>query len=195
MLIQAGDTKILLDAGLTTLQLQKRLSKYRVSLSDVKAVFLTHEHRDHSHSAYLLSKRFGIPVIANPATLTALSRKSTLPNCHTLDTGGSTSIGSLLIESFPVSHDAVDPVGYNIYFGKSKVSFVTDTGVAEEEILRKIEGADLAIVESNHDVDRVINGPYPHSLKERILGDAGHLSNGAAGDLILSHLSKRTRPS
>lgn len=194
MLIQAGDTSILLDAGITVLQLQKRLSKYRVSLSDLDAVFLTHEHGDHARSAYALSKRFGVPVVANPATLTVLARESSAPpNWRTLDTGESMSIGNLSVESFPVSHDAVDPVGYNIHNGTHKVSLVTDTGVAGQEILDRIEGADLAIVEANHDIERLVNGPYPGFLKKRILSEHGHLSNEAAADLLLAHLSRGYR--
>lgn len=195
MLIQAGGTRILLDAGLNVLQLQKRLSKFGVLLKDVNAVFLTHEHGDHSRSAYPLSKRFGVPVIANPATLTVLSRESAPVNWSTLDTGESMQIGDVRIESFPISHDAVDPVGYNVYYRNFKVSFVTDTGVAGEEILQRMEGANLAIVEANHDVDRLIAGPYPYFLKQRILSDVGHLSNDAAADLILKHVANGRRPS
>lgn len=195
MLVQTGGTKVLLDAGLGVLQLQKRLSKFRVTLNDLDAVFLTHEHGDHSRSAYPLSKRFGVRVIGNPATLTVLSHEFAPPNWWTLDTGSSMPIGDLLVESFPVSHDAVDPVGYNVYHKGMKVSFVTDTGVAGEEILRKIEGANLAIIEANHDIDRLVAGPYPWSLKERILSDVGHLSNLAASELILKHVDRSRRPS
>lgn len=196
MLIQAGGTRILLDAGITVLQLQKRLSKFRVSLSDLDAVFLTHEHGDHARGAYLLSKRFGVPVIANPATLTVLSREMDAPlNWQTIDTGETRIVGDLLVESFPTSHDAVDPVGYNIHHRNFKVSFLTDTGVVDESTLGKIEGANLAIVEANHDVERLINGPYPEFLKRRILSDMGHLSNEAAADLILQHLSSSRYPS
>jgi len=194
MLVQAGGTRILLDAGISVLQLQKRLSKFRVSLRDLDALFLTHEHGDHARSAYSLSKHFGVPVIANPATLTVLSHEFAPPNWLILDTGESRAIGDLLVESFPVSHDAVDPVGYNIYHGNWKASFVTDTGTAGTEILRRLEDANLAIIEANHDVERLIAGPYPWFLKSRILSDLGHLSNQAAADLILEHLSRSRRP-
>lgn len=194
MLVQAGDTNILLDAGLPVLQLQKRLSKYHIALKDLNAVFLTHEHWDHARSAYVLSKRFGIPVVANPATLNALSREFIPPSWRPLDTGDSAPFGSLQVESFPIFHDAVEPVGYNIYYEKWKVSFVTDTGTVSEEIENRIQGADLAIVEANHDVERLLAGPYPWLLKQRILGNHGHLSNDAAADLILKTVSTRNRP-
>jgi phosphoribosyl 1,2-cyclic phosphodiesterase len=194
MLVQAGSTKILLDAGLSVLQVQKRLSKFRVSLRDLDAVFLTHEHGDHARSAYVLSKRFGVPIIANPATLTVLADEYAPPNWHPMDTGESRAIGDLLIESFPVPHDAVDPVGYNIYFKGWKASFLTDIGSVGESTLTCIEDASLAVVESNHDIDRLIAGPYPWFLKKRILSDRGHLSNQAAADLIVRHVSRSRRP-
>jgi len=193
MLIRTGETRILLDAGMTVLQLQKRLSKFRLSLADIDAVFLTHEHGDHTRGVLPLSKRFGVPIFANPATLTVLSQEVAPPNWYTADTGSSTMLGDLRIESFPISHDAVDPVGYSIYHKTFKVSFITDTGTAGEGILRNIEDSDLAIVEANHDVERLIAGPYPQFLKRRILGDKGHLSNDAAADLILELVSTRRR--
>jgi phosphoribosyl 1,2-cyclic phosphodiesterase len=195
MLIQAGSTRILLDAGVSVLQLQKRLSKFRLSLKDLNAVFLTHEHGDHARSVYTLSKRFGVPIIANPATLTALAHESAPASWRPMETGASKVIGDLVIESFPISHDAVDPVGYNVYCHDVKVSLITDTGVAGKEIYGKIDGANLIIVEANHDEERLIAGPYPPSLKERILSDIGHLSNRAAADLILSHADQNRRPS
>ena len=189
MLIQGGGTRILLDAGITVRQLQKRLSKFRVGIGDLDAVFLTHEHGDHSLSARILSKQFDIPVIANCATFEALSDECSPPKYSIMDTGGTVALDGLLVESFPVSHDAVDPVGYNIYYRKWKASFVTDTGSAGSDILQRIEDANLVIVESNHDVDRLVAGPYPWFLKNRILSDVGHLSNEAAADLILTHVS------
>jgi phosphoribosyl 1,2-cyclic phosphodiesterase len=189
-----GKTKVLLDAGFSVRELQKRLAKFSVSLSDLDAVFVTHEHVDHSRSVHAISSGFGVPVVANPATLGVLSRERAPLKWWALDTGKSAPVGDLLVESFPISHDARDPVGYNFYCKDWKVSFVTDTGVAGEEIVRSMEGADLAIVEANHDVERLKAGPYPQFLKRRILSDLGHLSNDAAADLILKHLAGRTGP-
>ena len=179
----------MLDAGITVRQLQKRLSKFRVTLADLDAVFLTHEHGDHSHAVWPLSKQYSIPIIANPSTLAALHDELPLPNCRTLDTGESLAFKDIMVESFPVSHDAVEPVGYNIYHGNWKASFVTDTGLAGRDVLQGVEDANLVIVESNYDADRLIAGPYPWFLKNRILSDVGHLSNQAAAEFILEHAS------
>lgn len=194
MLIQAGGTRILLDAGISVLQLKKRLALHRVTLEDLDAVVLTHEHGDHTRSVCALSRRFRIPVIANPATICALSHEYALSECDPLDTGQCMTIGSIVVESFPVSHDAVDPVGYNIYHKEWKASFVMDTGVAGEDVARSIEGANLAVIEANHDIERLMNGPYPWFLKNRILSDRGHLSNAAAAELVLRHASRSNAP-
>ena len=193
-LIQAGGTKILLDAGVPVSKLQKRLSRFRVCIRDLDAVFLTHEHDDHSHAVWSLSKRHGIPIIANPGTLHALWTQLPVPTARLLDTGACLALKDLAIESFPVSHDAAEPVGYNIYYRDRKASFVTDTGIAGREIPRRIEGSRLVVVEANHDTERLISGPYPWFLKTRILSEVGHLSNESAADLILEHVGGSVRP-
>lgn len=194
MLVQAGGTKILLDAGVPVLQLQKRLSKFKVTLQDLDGVFITHEHGDHAHSVWALSKKYHIPIIANPATLTSLEDQISLPTSQVLDTGEGFSFKDIHIESFAVSHDAVDPVGYNIYYKDRKASFVTDTGVAGKDILEKIAGAGLVILESNYDTERLVSGPYPEFLKRRILSRFGHLSNEHAADLMIRHMGGSRRP-
>ncbi len=115
MLIRAGNTRILLDAGLPLTHLKKRLSKFKVSPDDLDAVFLTHEHGDHVRSACSLSRSYGVPLIANAATLEALPDRHIVRRYTTMDTGSTLALGDLVVESFPVSHDAVDPVGYNVY--------------------------------------------------------------------------------
>lgn len=189
MLIRAGNTRILLDAGIPLTRLRKRLSKFRVAPGDLDAVFLTHEHGDHSRSACSFSRTYDVPLIANPATLEALPDRHVIRRFTTMGTGSTLALGDICVESFPVSHDAADPVGYNIHHPDGKISYVTDTGTVGPELLGRIEGANLAIVEANYDLERLLAGPYPHFLKARILGEFGHLSNEAAADLILSHAS------
>lgn len=194
MLVQAGDTKILLDAGVPVSKLQKRLSKFRVSICDLDAVFITHEHADHAHAVWALSQAYGIPVIANSSTLITLCDQYELPTARIIDTGTCVALKDIAVESFPVSHDAVEPVGYNVYYRDRKASFVTDTGEVKGDIARSIEGSGLIIVEANYDRDRLVSGPYPWFLKTRILSDVGHLSNESAAELILEHVGATTRP-
>ena len=188
MLVQAGGTNLLLDAGIGVRTLQKRLSRFRIALKDLDAVLLTHEHGDHTRSVWSLSRRYGIPIIGNAATLTAVSSTLPLPATRVLSLGESLALKDIAFESFSTSHDAQDPVGYNVYHGNTKVSFVTDTGFVSRDVLEKTSGADLLIVESNHDVQRVLKGSYPWMLKNRILSDIGHLSNEAAADFVLENL-------
>jgi len=187
MLIQAGGTRILLDAGIPLVKLKKRLSKLKVAPGDLDAVLLTHEHGDHTRSSCSFSRTYGVPLIANTSTLQALPDRHVVREFIVMDTGSTLPIGEILVESFPTSHDAAEPVGYNIYHPAGKISYVTDTGVAGSDILDRIEGANLAIIEANYDYERLMAGPYPRSLKDRISGTLGHLSNEAAADLILSH--------
>ena len=120
---------------------------------------------------------------------------------HTCAPGGTFTVGGLAVETFPTLHDAAEPMGYAVSDGSRKAAVVTDLGVVTEAVLAGVAGADLLVVESNHDVDWVKSGPYPYSLKRRILGDHGHLSNEAGAALactavragartvILAHLS------
>ncbi len=189
MLIQAGKTRVLLDAGIPLVKLKKRLSRLKIAPGGLDAVLLTHEHGDHTRSACSLSRTYGVPLIANTATLEALPDRHIVRDFITMDTGSTLPIGDLIIESFSTSHDAAEPVGYNIYHPEGKISYVTDTGVAGSALLDRMEGANLAIIEANYDHDRLMAGPYPRSLKDRISGEFGHLSNEAAAGLILSHAS------
>lgn len=190
MLIQAGGTRVLLDAGIPLVKLKKRLSRLRIAPGDLDAVILTHEHGDHTRSACSLSRIYHVPLIANSATLEALPDRHVVSEFVTMDTGSTLPIGDIIVESFPVSHDAAEPVGYNIHHSAGKISYVTDTGTAGPEVLDSIAGANLAVIEANYDRARLVAGPYPRMLKDRILSDLGHLSNEAAADLILSHASK-----
>jgi len=193
MLVQTGGTNLLLDGGVGVRTLQKRLSRHRVALKDLDAVLLTHEHGDHTRSVWSLSKRYGIPIIGNAATLEAVSRTLPLPSTRVLSLGESLALKDVAVEPFSTSHDALDPVGYNIYHRNSKVSLLTDTGFVSSELLDKTADADLLIVEANLDVERVLGSSYPWMLKNRILSDVGHLSNEAAADFILANLKTRKR--
>jgi phosphoribosyl 1,2-cyclic phosphodiesterase len=101
-------------------------------------------------------------------------------------------VGDIFVQSFNISHDAVSPVGYNIYHKNKKISMVTDTGCINANIIKSITDADLLLVESNHDEDMVLIGPYPWPLKRRVLGEFGHMSNDTAGNLITKAIKRGT---
>ena len=188
-LVRAGDVSILIDAGVGLRKLVAALHKQGLTPGDLSGVVITHEHSDHVQSAHALSHRYGVPLVAGEKTLGALFRRKTQTAHFLLPAGDCWTIGDLQIETFPVPHDAVDPVGINIRHLPSghKVSHLTDFGHVTETIRRAIRGAHLLVLEANHDVYRLKGGDYPGPLKARILSDTGHLSNEAAVALLCEH--------
>lgn len=212
-----GRTKLLVDAGLTGRVLIDRLRKVNVSPSQLQGVLLTHEHSDHTIGVSTLTKRYSIPIIADPQTYDAVKESFhsgmwrtdsgnltmntslieteplALSNEETtlevaplaLPVGSQDSIGDIEITSFPISHDAVAPCGYLLEAGGCRVCIVTDSGEVTPAMLDVMQHADLLILESNHDRDRLLRGPYPQHLKQRILSTTGHLSNEQAADAVL----------
>ncbi len=181
-------SSLLVDAGLTMRGMESALRQYGVRPDSLQGIMLTHEHVDHCRAAHGLSRKYGVPLMANERTLSAVTNgKPDTP--HTIvPTGSRLQAGPLVVETFPVPHDAIDPVGINIYAGEHKVSQITDAGCITPEMRRAVRSASLLILEANHDVYRLKAGPYPAMLKRRILSDRGHLSNEAAVGLLVDHL-------
>lgn len=188
-LVRSGPTSILIDAGIGLRKLAAALEPHRLAFSDLSGVVLTHEHADHCASAHALSRRHGISIVANSGTLGAIySRCSASPH-EILPVGDRWVAGDLRVETFPVPHDAAEPVGINVTHIPTgqKVSLVTDAGHVTEIIRLSVRGANLLVLEANHDVHRLKAGDYPGYLKSRILGNRGHLSNEAAVELLCEH--------
>jgi phosphoribosyl 1,2-cyclic phosphodiesterase len=181
-------TYLLIDAGLGVRSMQRLLARFALHPDMLSGIVLTHEHVDHSRSAYAIGRRFGVPIVANERTLDSVIGAQPEIAHEILPTGGRTRFGPLDVETFPIPHDAVDPVGVNVYGDGYKVSQVTDAGCVTPEMRRATKSASLMIVEANHDVYRLKTGPYPDILKRRILSDRGHLSNETAARFIVDHL-------
>ncbi|MFI5272130.1 MAG: MBL fold metallo-hydrolase [Ktedonobacterales bacterium] len=201
LLVQTGQTAVLVDAGFGPRALVSRLRQAGVTAAQIAAIVLTHEHFDHACGAAAFAARHGIPLIADPRTLDAVRAQACLrsaaPAPHfervELATGGSTTLHDLAIRSFPISHDAVAPCGYVLGTGAWRVCVVTDTGEAGAAMIEALTGAHLLVLEANHDQQRLINGPYPWPLKRRILGPTGHLSNEQAARALLGALDDGPR--
>ena len=203
LLVTDGRTHVLVDAGISCRRICRSLRDLGVDPSALSGVLVTHEHTDHIAGLATLTKQFRLPVYASPGTGRHLCyRIAALEDVlHTCAPGGAFTVGGLAVETFPTLHDAAEPMGYAVSDGSRKAAVVTDLGVVTEAVLAGVAGADLLVVESNHDVDWVKSGPYPYSLKRRILGDHGHLSNEAGAELawtaveggartvVLAHLS------
>lgn len=188
--MQSGNGALLIDAGISARAVLAGLAATGIPESAVRAILLTHEHSDHTRGLSAVARRLGATIVANGSTLAATGARGL--GTHVLETGEALDIAGLHVRSFRVSHDSVEPVGYVVEGEDHRVVCCTDTGVPGE-LAEHLHGADLAILEANHDVERLMAGPYPEVLKRRILGDSGHLSNAAAADLVVSLLGCRPR--
>ena len=175
-----GKTSILIDAGVSAAKITNALGSIGVNIADIDGIFVTHEHSDHTSGINVLSRKYGINVYANEATLgkmhQALSGVSA--SCiHDITTGESIDVGTLTVRSFKIPHDAIEPVGYTIIADGRKFAVATDTGCITKPMLSNLANTEAVVIESNHDEEMLLNGTYPYILKRRILSDNGHLSN------------------
>jgi phosphoribosyl 1,2-cyclic phosphodiesterase len=195
----SGKTKILVDAGLSGKKIKDALASIGEDPSELSAILVTHEHIDHIRGVRIISREFGIPVYMNEGTLSAYKRSVSAPdkenfidNVRIFTTGCDFEVGDILVNSFHLPHDAGEPVGFNLYAGNTKITMATDMGHITRKLIDRFEGCDLLFIESNHDIDMLKAGPYPWSLKKRILGDGGHLSNEMAGKVVAYLAEKGT---
>lgn len=174
---------------------------------DISAVIVTHEHTDHVQSLGNLSKKFNLPVFATSKTFDAMSKQSekiSEKNKKNINIDEKFSIGDIEILPFAIPHDAVEPCGYTLCTNNKKISIATDIGHMDNNILKHIDGSNFILLEANYDPEVLKCSRYPFSLKSRIAGPTGHLSNKVAGQTInyliksglksaiLGHLSKES---
>ena len=189
MLIQAGHTNLLLDAGLPMRSLSAHLAKRGVGVKDLDAILLTHEHIDHVTGAGAMARRTGAPLVANAATLQAYARRDELPFAtRELPTGHTMEIAGVVVRSFAVSHDAAETVGYVLEVGTQRIAYFTDTGHITPTMRDALAGATFAIVEANHDFDWLMRGPYSDEMKARVASPTGHLSNADCAEMLAQRL-------
>lgn len=178
-----------------------------ISPEDLSAVIITHEHIDHVQSLGNLSKKFNLPVFATSKTFDAMSKQSekiSEKNRKNIHIDEKFSVGDIEIIPFAIPHDAADPCGYTLFSNNKKISIATDIGHIDSQILKHIDGSDFILLEANYDTEVLKCSRYPFSLKSRIAGPSGHLSNKVAGQTInylvksglksaiLGHLSKES---
>ena len=203
--IETASTRVLIDAGFSGAELSRRLSMLQRSPEQIDAVVVTHEHRDHTAGIGVAARRWGWPLLMTPGTADA---------CDGLLRGGETvelfapesrfRIGDLEVHAFPTCHDAAEPVAITVrgLAGGLRVGVATDLGRATAPVRAALAGCNYLVLEANHDELRLREAPYPWSLKQRIGGSRGHLSNQLAGELareivhpalggiLLAHLSQ-----
>jgi phosphoribosyl 1,2-cyclic phosphodiesterase len=200
--LENGGTRLLIDAGLSSREIVRRLALIGVDAADLHAILISHDHTDHIRGAGTLARRFKIPLVASYPTRRAGENLLTKAQTVEFEAGYSFEFRDLLIDPFPITHDAADPVGFTIESGEGRIGFATDLGMVTRLVADKLQGCRALILEANHDEEMLLNGPYPWHLKQRIRSRHGHISNAEAmtllGDLLhpgleavfLAHLSE-----
>lgn len=205
--IGTNNTHILVDAGITMRSINEELASLSLDLRDIQGLFLTHEHSDHIRAVGTIARKYHIPVYGTLTTLQELLLVSSVGEIpkellHPILPDQTLRFGELSILPFSIYHDAADPVGYRIEEDtdtpgkterKKAVAVATDMGHYDEYILSHLTDLDAMIIEANHDIQMLSRGPYPLSLKRRILGAKGHLSNASCGELLTKVLNAHTR--
>ncbi len=193
---------ILVDAGISMRRISDCLNQVGRDIAGIKAMVISHEHSDHLRGAAVIARRKDVPIYASEGTISLIKRH--LPDyTRFISLNGCTlEFGDMKIKAFPVSHDASETHGFVITEGDERLVIATDLGHVDMVTLDNLRDSDTLILESNHDVDMLLNGPYPWDLKQRIRGQAGHLSNEQAAEaltkvaaprlkrVVLAHLSK-----
>ena len=198
-LVCHNDTHLLIDAGISCRRITQSLAALSLTLDDLDGILITHEHIDHVRALGTLQKKHAVPLYASFGTAAALDYPA--PYLHAFAADEAFAIKDLQIRSFRTSHDAKESVGYRIESDAGSLAVLTDTGFVTDEAHDAALGADMLLLESNHDVVMLKNGGYPYYLKQRILSEYGHLSNDTAAefaiecvragtsDILLAHLS------
>ncbi len=205
--VGSDDSHLLIDAGISGRRIEEGLHQLDLKCEELKGVLVTHEHIDHIAGLGVLARRYGLPIYATAGTKEAILRVKSLGKVdeslfREVEPEVDFVIGDLTVEPIAISHDAAEPVAYRIRHGEKSAAVITDLGTYDDELVAKLQDLDVLLLEANHDVNMLQVGPYPYPLKQRILGDRGHLSNERSGHLlgqllhdgfkaaVLGHLSK-----
>ncbi|MGH8161516.1 MAG: MBL fold metallo-hydrolase, partial [Gammaproteobacteria bacterium] len=205
--IRAGSTTVMVDCGFTFSEIKRRIERLSLTVDDLDAMLVTHEHGDHISGIARLAARADIPVYASAGTARAAEQRRQFEGAMTFDSHAPFAIGDLEITPIIVPHDAAEPTQFVLSDGVRRLAIMTDIGHVTPFVIGSLGGLDGLIVESNHDVGMLAAGPYPEALKRRVGGSYGHLSNEQTGELLctlelsnlhtlaLAHLSeKNNRP-
>lgn len=200
-------THLLVDVGISGKRAECGLNSLGVSARELDGILVTHEHADHISGLGVMARKYEIPIYATQGTIDAMCSSGSLGKMdqelfHEIHADEKLVIKDLTVNPMRISHDAAEPVAYRVGYGRQKVAICTDLGIYNDYTVECLKGMDALLIEANHDVNMLQVGPYPYYLKQRILGDRGHLSNENSGRLlsrivhddlkaiVLGHLSK-----
>jgi phosphoribosyl 1,2-cyclic phosphodiesterase len=198
------DRAVLIDAGLSGVEIERRMASRGLKPEGIGAIVVSHEHSDHIHGVGVLARRYGARVYMTKATHQASGdAMGKLPDLRHFQCGTGFTIGGLAIHPFTTSHDAVDPAGFTVSRNGLKIGVATDLGIPTALLRTHLADCNALVLEANHDPEMLDTGPYPWPLKQRIRSRSGHLSNEASGELlealihpglthvVLAHLSEQ----
>jgi phosphoribosyl 1,2-cyclic phosphodiesterase len=193
-LVSSSSTRILVDAGLSARETVKRMKCLGEDAHSVSAVLVTHEHTDHVNGLRVLARKLKAPVFITGSTHQAWARSERdsngnqpeLPKIEWFNSGRKFQIGDIVVTPFTIPHDAVDPVGFTFQTEGIKIGYATDLGYMPASVCDHLHRCDVLVIESNHDLEMLRVGPYPWSVKQRVMSRVGHLSNTALADFFTS---------
>lgn len=200
-------THLLVDAGISCKRTVEGLGRLGLTGKDIDGILVTHEHSDHIGGLGVLCRKFGIPVYATKGTIAAIKKVSNLGEIddslfHVVRADEKFILKDITVNPMKISHDAAQPAAYRFQYGNRRMAVATDLGTYDDYTVECLRGMDVLLLEANHDINMLQVGPYPYALKQRILGNKGHLSNELSGRLLsrllhdnlktvfLGHLSK-----
>lgn len=185
--IEAAATRVLLDCGFGLREAMQRILRLGLEPEQISGILVTHEHDDHAGGVFRFANKFRIPVWLTHGTFT-MSQRYLPAQCnftvHIIDSHEAFSIGDLYIQPFPVPHDAREPVQFVLGDGQRRLGILTDTGTSTPHIEHMLSGCDGLVLECNHDLEMLMNGPYAYPLKKRVSGRLGHLDNQTSASLL-----------
>ena len=189
--IETKETKILVDLGMTTLYIEKKLANLDISPEEIDAIILTHTHVDHISGLKVFTKKYNTKVYLTEKMLKDINEIFELKNYEIIN--DDFKIKDLEIEIIKTSHDASDSNGYIFKNNNKTISYITDTGYINRKYKEKLSNKNLYIMESNHDIKMLQDGKYPYHLKQRVLSDKGHLSNEMCSKYLKEYIGENTK--
>jgi len=190
--ISNGETAVLIDAGLSGIEIERRMKSQHISISSINAIIVSHEHSDHIQGVGVLARRYDLPVYISSETIkTAAPQLGTIKTIINFSCGAAFTINNLTVRPFSISHDACDPAGFTIGCNGKKIGIATDVGVATAMVREHLKGCCCLVLEANHDVRMLEEGPYPWPVKQRIKSRTGHLSNESTRELLMDVMHDR----
>jgi phosphoribosyl 1,2-cyclic phosphodiesterase len=184
--ISNGETSILIDAGLTGIEIERRMASQGLAMTEISAIIVSHEHSDHIRGVGVLARKHDLPVFISSKTRQAAAAPlGRIDKISLFSCGSDFTIEGLRIRPFSTSHDADDPVGFTIGCDGKKIGIATDLGIATAMVKEHLKECCCIVMEANHDLKMLEDGPYPWPLKQRIRSRTGHLSNESSKELLM----------